>query len=1041
MPDLIRFGSFELNLQTADLRGGGRTLRLPEQQFRILQMLLERKGGVVSREEIRNGLWPSDTVVEFDRSINAAILKLRSALREASNDDGFIETVARRGYRMLLSFDIEEENALPDAAGASDGPLANQIPLIGREAEFAELKRALSDALAGRGSLVLIGGEPGIGKTHLARAVLEEAARRGAVGVVGHCYEMEGAPPYVPFVEMLESITRRSPRESLRLSLGDEAPEVARLIPELRNMYPDIPPAIQLPPEQQRRFLFNAFRSYVERAARVTPVVVVFEDLHWADEPTLLLLQHHAQTLSTTPMLVICTYRDAELDASRPFAATLETLVRKKQATRMPLRHLPADGVSDMLAVMSGQAPPPSLVRVIFEETEGNPFFVEEVFRHLSEEGKLFDSDGRWLRGLRVDRLQVPESVRLVLGRRLDRLSEGTRRVLTTAALVGRSFSLALLEQLENKPDAAPDAVLNAIEEAEQAQLATPEPAGRDARYRFVHELVRQTLAESLSLPRRQRLHARIAESIERVYAGNLEAQASQLAHHLYQGGALCDREKTSSCLVIAANRARSGSAYEEALEHLDRALSLWEGERNLRVGELLEQRAITLRSLGRPDEAVAFYRQAIDLFEGAGAVARLAEASIALSYMQAWKLDSESANRIMERAHRQVAGSQEAAAQDPRLLSSVLSMRAAIMSASGDPARAERMLDEVRTLHESMKLPAQGQAGMLETIHYYQSFQIEKVAAAASRLAGACRAAGDQWNASSVEFYGLWADMYAGRPGMSAAALPAAIAQAEKIGHYGAVWALKMGASFLSAARGDLEAAAGQTVDAWNFGEAHDVGWRFATSIQRGHCALWRGDHAEAECWYAQSMKAEGKTYLTGMSEASLFAAQAENNDPRAAETWSRRRWKLPVSRQLNPLGAWTALERSAIGLQRLGRTEELAGLRPLTEELLLTGVWTYSLLTPFHTVAGIAAAAAGDWVAAEQHHLTAIGQTDQAPYRHLQPVAREWYAGMLLDRNRASDAARARSLLGEAIAMYESVGMPFRARQASQMLADLAG
>jgi len=1054
MPDLVRFGSFELNLETADLSGGGRTLRLPEQQFRILQMLLDRKGGVVSREEIRKRLWPSDTVVEFDRSINAAILKLRSALREASNDDGFIETVARRGYRLMVSFDSEDDGPAEPAndnataadvraellqadldrlqTAAKEPAAADEIPLIGRETEFAELKRALGEALAGRGSLVLIGGEPGIGKTHMARAVLAEARRRGAAGVVGHCYEMEGAPPYVPFVEMLEYITRMAPREQLRTALGDDAAEVARLMPELRTMYPDIPPAIQLPPEQQRRFLFNAFRSYVERAARATPVVVVFEDLHWADEPTLLLLQHHAQTLATTPMLVICTYRDVELETSGPFARTVETLVRKKQATRMLLRRLAMDGVKDMLAVMSAQAPPASLVRVIFEETEGNPFFVEEVFRHLSEEGKLFDAQGGWLRDLRVERLQVPESVRLVLGRRLDRLGEAARRILTAAAVVGRSFSLPLLEELESRQaDASPDAVLNAIEEAERAHLVTPEEAGRDTRYRFVHELVRQTLAESLSLPRRQRLHARIAEGIERVYADSLPAHASQLAHHLYQAGALCDREKTSACLAMAASRARAGSAYEEALEHLDRALSLWDGVASQRVGELKEQRAITLRSLGRPEEAAAHYRQAIDVYEATGAAARLAEASIALSYMLAWRLESDAANRIMERAHQQVAG------QDERLRSSVLSMRAAIMSASGDPARAERMFEEVRAL--SVSPGANGAAGMLELIHEYQSFQIERVAASGARLVASFRASGDAWNASALEFYGIWADMYAGRPRMAAAALPGAIAQAEKIGHYGALWALKMGASIASAARGDLPAAVEQTADAWSFGEAHDVGWNFATGIQRGHCAFWQGDLAEAERWYANAMKVEGKTYLSGLAESSLFAVLAGTGDPRAQQIWAARRWKLPIAGQLNPLGAWTALERTVIGLARMGRMDEAGALRPLTEELLATGAWTYSILTPCRTVAGIAAAGAGNWAAAEQHHQIAVGQTDQAPYRHLQPVVREWYARMLLDRGAAGDAARARTMLGEALAMHEVMGMPFRARHARQMLADL--
>jgi predicted ATPase len=177
----------------------------------------------------------------------------------------------------------------------------------------------------------------------------------------------------------------------------------------------------------------------------------VFEDLHWADEPTLLLLQHIGQMLSTTPILLIGTYRDVELEVTRPFAKTLEAMLRQKQATRISLRRLAVDGVEGMLAALSGQTPPPSLARVVFAETEGNPFFVEEIFRHLAEEGKLFDETGKWRSGLRADQLEVPEGVRLVLGRRLDRLGVDARRVLTTAAVIGRSFSLRLLEALENQ--------------------------------------------------------------------------------------------------------------------------------------------------------------------------------------------------------------------------------------------------------------------------------------------------------------------------------------------------------------------------------------------------------------------------------------------------------------------------------------------------------------------------------------------------------------------------------------------------------------
>lgn len=417
----------------------------------------------------------------------------------------------------------------------------NRIPPIGRDAELKQLTRRLEEALAGRGSLIMIGGEPGIGKTHLTSALLDAARLRGAFTVTGHCYEMEGSPPYVPFIEMLEHRARSVPPDLFRYALGDDAPEVAKLMPELRRMFPGIPPALELPPEQQRRFLFNAYREFVGRSARQGPIVALFEDLHWADEPTLLLLQHLAQALAGMPILMIGTYRDVDLEVGRPFAKMLESLLRQKLGTRISLRRLPVTGVEQMLAVLSGQPLPRSLARVVFEQTEGNPFFVEEVFRHLTEEGKLFDEQGAFRPNLRMDQLQVPEGVRLVLGRRLERLSEDARRILTTAAVIGRVFPLELLEDLEK---ARPDAALEAAEEAERAHLVESEAAGRHTRYRFVHELVRQTLSERLSLPRSQRLHARVADAMERIYAPILYPHVSALAHHLYQAGSSADQEK-----------------------------------------------------------------------------------------------------------------------------------------------------------------------------------------------------------------------------------------------------------------------------------------------------------------------------------------------------------------------------------------------------------------------------------------------------------------------------------------------------------------
>jgi predicted ATPase len=196
-----------------------------------------------------------------------------------------------------------------------------------------------------------------------------------------------------------------------------------------------------------------------------------------------------------------------------------------------------------MLSAISGSAPPSGLAKAIFRETEGNPFFVEEVYQHLSEEGRLFDERGVWKSNLRMGSIEVPEGVRLVITRRLERLSEPARKTLTAAAVIGRTFALDILEAVVELPE---DDLLNAVEEADRAQLITAQHGVREARYEFVHELIRTTLVSGLSLPRRQRLHVRIADAVERLRAASLESQASVLAHHLYQAGAAADIQRTA---------------------------------------------------------------------------------------------------------------------------------------------------------------------------------------------------------------------------------------------------------------------------------------------------------------------------------------------------------------------------------------------------------------------------------------------------------------------------------------------------------------
>jgi predicted ATPase len=478
---------------------------------------------------------------------------------------------------------------------------SERTPFVGREAESTELRRLLDRMLTGHGDVALVGGEPGIGKTRLARELLREARQRGCLCLTGHCDEMAGAPPFAPFIETMEEAVRIGP-QAVRAALGDVAPEIATIVPSLRRVFSDIAPSSELPPDQQRRLVFSAYVEYVRRATQTSPVVVLLDDLHWADEPTLQLLGHLAPHVASMRLLVVGTYRDVELDVARPFAQTLESLIRQRLATRITLRRMTESSVHEMLAGMGGSAPPSGLSQAVFKETEGNPFFVEEVYQHLAEEGWLFDATGAWRADLRMGAIDVPEGVRLVIGRRLDRLGEQARKVLTAAAVIGRTFPIDVLQAVVDVTD---DEVLDAVEEAERAQLVAPEASQRTAQYGFVHELIRATLVSGLSLPRRQRVHLKIADALERLRASSLDRHVSALAHHLYQAGAAADSQRAAKFLALAGRHALAAGAFEDALDTFEHLMGLELADDDPVLADAFEHRGSALQALRRPDEAV----------------------------------------------------------------------------------------------------------------------------------------------------------------------------------------------------------------------------------------------------------------------------------------------------------------------------------------------------------------------------------------------------------------------------------------------------
>jgi tetratricopeptide (TPR) repeat protein len=907
---------------------------------------------------------------------------------------------------------------------------ADRIPPIGRDADLKQLTRQLEEALAGRGSVILIGGEPGIGKTYLASALLDAARLRGAFAITGHCYEMEGSPPYVPFIEMLEHTARSVPLDTFRYALGDDAPEVAKLMPELRRMFPDIPPALELPPEQQRRFLFNAYREFVERSARLTPIVALFEDLQWADEPTLLLLQHLAQAVAGMPMLIIGTYRDVDLEVGRPCAKMLESLLRQKLGTRILLRRLPVAGVEHMLAALSAQQPPPSLTRVVFEETEGNPFFVEEVFRHLAEEGKLFDKKGAFRPGLRGDQLQVPESVRLVLGRRLERLSEEARRILTTAAVIGRVFPLELLEELEN---ARPDAALEAIEEAERAGLVETETTGRQTRYRFVHELLRQTLSERLFLPRRQRLHARVAEVMERVYAASIDAHVSALAHHLYQAGSSVDQEKTIHFLSEAARQASGAAAHEEALDHLDNAVSLLDNERTVRAACLRAHRAAALRSLSQNQEAVQEYERALTLFDSLDDDVRFVEtcAPLAIIHMRARQLQEVRA--VVDRA------AQHAKDVPASIRCRVLAMQANSAGSVGEIDRGLEFLEELRKISDHELTPSViGFVAEQEMYTHYEAGQLDLCEAAARKAARRFEQSGDLWSLVDVAIGLYWPPLQCGRPAEAERLIEETIPRAEQVGHDVAKSCALGARAGVYLARGDLEGGERAAREALEFGYSCDFGWLFLVETILGGILLYR-DQTEEGLSLLTKAAAGHTTHFSGFPKGLLALGMTAAQMDSAADACAAAMRFLPRPGISRGMGAWHAVLIDTEALCLGGRREEAGRLESEAEKI--AAEWDCGFHGfPARTAAGIAAACAGNWTRAEEHHRAAIARMEAVPYVTAQPIARYWYADMLAERGGTEDVCAAKAMLSESIAASDRIGLTLYARLARQRLARIA-
>jgi DNA-binding CsgD family transcriptional regulator len=476
------------------------------------------------------------------------------------------------------------------AAQAASVASASPTVFVGRQRELQALRAHLDTAFAGVGSLVMLVGEAGIGKTSTARAFAAFVRQRGLMVLWGSCFEGDWSPPYGPWVEALGEYARTCSPERLQRELGPGGPSLVQLIPQLRAILPDTPLPAPLSPDEERLRLYEAVGQFFLTITKDQPAVLVLDDLHWADQDSLRLLRYIARFVSRSRLVIVGTYREPDLEVQRqPFLSeVLAVLRRETDYQRITIHGLAEDEIAAYLDQGGQQHLPQALVRAIYAETNGNPFYTREIFRHLVEEEKIIPRAGRWSTDLSVSDLGIPEGVRQVLDRRVSRLSQETQRLLRFASAFTGGFTFQLLQALTGLPE---ETLLNSLDEALQGGLIRT--TGEAATYDFAHAIVRHTLYNELNPDRRARLHRRIALALEGIYAGCEMDYAAEFAVQYHASSILPGAERGIPYCLAAAEQARAGYAHDRAVVFLRMARDLLPGGPSEASADLLCQLAI----------------------------------------------------------------------------------------------------------------------------------------------------------------------------------------------------------------------------------------------------------------------------------------------------------------------------------------------------------------------------------------------------------------------------------------------------------------
>jgi DNA-binding SARP family transcriptional activator len=903
-----------------------------------------------------------------------------------------------------------------DAPTAAEGP-ASSGSFVGRAEELATLDDALDRAMAGRGGVVLLAGEPGIGKSRLADELTGRAQARGARILLGRCWEAGGAPAYWPWVQSLRVYVREAEPETLRAGLGAGAADLVPLLPELRELFPDLGEPAAQESEGARFRLFDAASSFLRRATQAGPIVLVLDDLHAADEPSLLLLRFVAREIADTRLLVVCAFRDVDPALHDPLVAALAQLVREPNTVQISLGGLSDGDVGKYIELSTGVEAPSRLVEAIHGETEGNPLFVGEVVRLLDAEGRLSDEDPQ---------LGIPAGVRAVIGQRVGRLSEHCRALLLPAAVLGREFGLDALGQLSGLSRAQ---LFDALEEALTERVVGEVP-GSPGRLRFAHALIRDTLYDELTALQGVRLHLAAGGALEAVYAGDLAPHFAELAQHFFGAVPAVGPDKAIDYARRAGDRASSQHAYEEAIRLYEMALTL-AGENEARCDLLLALADAEGRAGDTPASKQSF-RDAADLAERLELPEHIARAAHSYAGRVLWDVTRGDVDHVPLLERALAALGEEDSTLRVRLLSRLAG--GPLRDASFPPERRRSLGEEALGMARRIGDPetlAYGLSGyMLANQHPDYTHRQVTLATELVRVATEW---GDLERAAEGHEQRAAALIELGDIPAAKADLTAMAKLASELRQPSQEWIAAVYGGLLALLEGDLDDAEDLIAGARRVGE-RALSWSasVAYGLQTYVLRYQQGRLEEVDELVRRSVE-EYPTYLIWRCVLVQMAAELEHGaeahetlDTLAADRFA----KLPFDEM------WlVSLGLLAEAANRLGDGERASVLH----ELLLPYGDRVAIAYPEITIGalarylGLSAATAERWGDAERHFEDALDLNERIGARPWLAHTRHDYARMLLARDASGDPEKARLLLSQAETTYRELGMERRAERAA--------